>query len=69
MAPRLIPFDALKTKGIEYSKPSLLRLEKAGRFPRRVRLSAGRYVYSESEIDAYIEAKIAERDASIRAAG
>ena len=46
-----------------YSKPHLWRLEKANKFPKRVPIGAGRYGYVETEIDAYIEQKIAERDA------
>ncbi|MDR3484633.1 MAG: AlpA family phage regulatory protein [Bradyrhizobium sp.] len=63
MAVRLIPFDALASKGISYSKPTLWRKERAGTFPKRVPIGAGRYAYVESEIDGYIEQKIAERDA------
>jgi prophage regulatory protein len=62
MAQRLIPYEALKAKCIAYSKPHLWRLEKANKFPKRVPIGAGRYGYVESEIDAYIELKIAERD-------
>jgi prophage regulatory protein len=68
MAARLIPYDALAAKCIPFSKPHLWRLEKAGKFPKRVPISAGRYGYLESEIDAYIEKKIAERDADAKAA-
>jgi prophage regulatory protein len=69
MADRLIPHDALAAKGILYSKPTLWRKEKAGTFPRRVAVGAGRYGYVEAEIDAYIAALIAARDAgSVRAA-
>jgi prophage regulatory protein len=68
MAQRLIPYEALKAKCIAYSKPHLWRLEKANKFPKRVpigpgRYGPGRYGYVEGEIDAYIEQKIAERDA------
>ncbi|MBQ8105568.1 MULTISPECIES: AlpA family phage regulatory protein [unclassified Afipia] len=62
MAQRLIPYEALKDKCISYSKPHLWRLEKAGQFPKRVPIGPGRYGYVEAEIDAYLEAKIAERD-------
>ncbi len=62
MSLRLIRYEDLRSKAITYSKPHLWRLEKAGLFPKRVPLSAGRYAYVESEIDAYIQAKIAERD-------
>jgi prophage regulatory protein len=63
MAQRLIPYEALKAKCIAYSKPHLWRLEKANKFPKRVPIGGSRYGYVESEIDAYIEQKIAERDA------
>jgi prophage regulatory protein len=63
MSLRLIPYDALAAKCITYSKPHLWRLERAGKFPKRVPIGASRYGYVEAEIDAYIEKKIAERDA------
>lgn len=62
MVSRLIPYESLATKCIPYSKPHLWRLERAGKFPKRVKTGAGRYAYVEAEVDAYIEAKIAERD-------
>jgi prophage regulatory protein len=62
MAQRLIPYEALKTKCIPYSKPHLWRLEKASKFPKRVPIGAGRYAYVEAEVDAWIDARIAERD-------
>jgi prophage regulatory protein len=40
------------------------RLEKAGQFPRRVRLSGGTVAWIEDEIDAYADAKVAARDQS-----
>jgi prophage regulatory protein len=69
MTVRLIPHDALASKGITYSKPTLWRKEKAGTFPKRVAIGAGRYGYVESEIDAFIADLISARDAgSTRAA-
>jgi prophage regulatory protein len=62
MVQRLIPYEALKAKCISYSKAHLWRLEKAGKFPKRVPIGAGRYAYVEAEIDEYIAQKIAERD-------
>jgi hypothetical protein len=38
-------------------------LERAGKFPKRVPIGAARYGYIEAEIDAYIAALIAARDA------
>jgi prophage regulatory protein len=60
---RLIPYEALKLKGIPWSKPHIWRLEKAGKFPRRVPIGASRYGYVESEVDEHISEKIAQRDA------
>jgi prophage regulatory protein len=62
MAQRLISYEALKAKGIPYSKPHLWRLEQAAKFPKRVNIGPGRYGYVEAEIDEYIAQKIAERD-------
>jgi prophage regulatory protein len=42
---------------------SLWRLEKAGKFPKRVPTGPARYAYVESEIDRYIEELITARDA------
>jgi prophage regulatory protein len=62
MASRLIPYEALKAKCIMYSKPHLWRLEKAGKFPKRVPVGVRRYAYLESEVDAWIDEGIAARD-------
>jgi prophage regulatory protein len=63
MSQLLIPYDDLRAKGIRYSKPHLWRLEKAGKFPRRVPIGAARYGYVEAEIDDFITGLIAARDA------
>ena len=50
-----------------YSYAHIDRLEKAGLFPKRVRLSrhrTGRVGWMESEITAWFQSKLAERDAS-----
>lgn len=65
MTPELIGYDALAAKSITYSRVHLWRLEKAGKFPKRVRLGVGRYAYVASEIDDFIRQKIAERDAAM----
>jgi prophage regulatory protein len=48
---------------VPYSKPHLWRLERAGKFPKRVPIGASRYGYVESEIDAHVDALVAARDA------
>ena len=45
------------------SRTQLWRKEREGTFPRRVRLGGNRVGYVESELDAWIESLIAQRDA------
>ena len=52
------------TEKIGYSPMHIWRLEKAGRFPRRLKLGPNSVGWVSSEIDAWIEARIAERDAA-----
>jgi prophage regulatory protein len=60
---RLLSHEDLVAKGVPYSRVTLWRLEKQGKFPKRVPISPARFCYVESEIDAYVEALIAARDA------
>ena len=46
---------------IGLSDSQLRRLEKAGKFPRRVSLGPGRVGWIGSEVDGWIEALMAER--------
>jgi prophage regulatory protein len=62
MSKRLIGYADLAGKGITYSKPTLWRKERAGTFPKRVPIGAARYAYVESEIDAWVAQRIADRD-------
>jgi prophage regulatory protein len=60
---RIFSYEELKPqKGIGYSKAHLWRLERAGKFPKRVRLGVSRYGWLDSEIDEWITARMAERD-------
>jgi len=60
---RIISYDELEPlKGIRYSKIQLCRLEKAKKFPKRIRVSLNRSGWVEHEIDDWIKAKVAERD-------
>jgi prophage regulatory protein len=61
---RLIRPDELPAKGITLGNDQLSNLEAAGRFPKRVRITPRTYAYVEAEIDEWIDARIAERDAS-----
>lgn len=46
-----------------YSPAHIARLEAAGQFPKRVRLGQGRVGWVETEVDDWLRARIAERDA------
>lgn len=50
--------------GIGISNSTLLRLEAAGKFPKRVRLGAHSVAWLASEVAAHIEALAAAREAS-----
>ncbi|MBN8906262.1 MAG: AlpA family phage regulatory protein [Rhodospirillales bacterium] len=58
----LVPYSGLKAKGIELSKCQIWRKEKAGTFPKRVKISDSRHAWVESEIDEWIAQRVAERD-------
>jgi prophage regulatory protein len=62
---KLLVFKELKSvKGIPYTCDHLLRLEKAGMFPKRIRLGQwkrSRVAWLDSEIDDYIRRLMGER--------
>lgn len=59
---RLVYFSQLKPEfNITYSRMSLWRLEREGRFPKRIILGGGRICWSEHEIRRYIEDAKARR--------
>jgi len=61
---KILSYDDLRTeKGVVYSRVHLWRLEKAGQFPRRVPLSAARHGWVDSEVDDWLVARVADRDA------
>ena len=45
-----------------YSPAHIARMEKAGLFPKRVRLGEGRVGWIEREVADWVNARIAERD-------
>ena len=61
--PRLLPWEAVRAR-IPFTRQHLSRLEKAGLFPRRVQVGGQRVAWLESEVDAWIEARAAERQAA-----
>jgi hypothetical protein len=59
---KLIAPADLPKKGITLGNDQRRSLEAAGLFPRRVPITARTHAYVEDEIDALVEARIAERD-------
>lgn len=59
---KLLDHAALRDRGVPYGKVQLWRLEKAGKFPKRVALSPSRIAWIESEVDAWIKKRVAARD-------
>jgi prophage regulatory protein len=47
---------------IPFTRQHVLRLEKAGKFPRRLRLGQRRVAWVYAEIEAWIEERVALRD-------
>ena len=63
MARRLISRSEIKSKkNIHFSNEHLARLEKVGRWPRRIKISHKCVMWDEDEVDAEIEARAAARD-------
>ena len=64
---RMLDLSDLRLKGIKFSRQHLHRLIKAKKFPAPVKLGENKNAWPEQEIDAWMDARIAERD-SARAA-
>jgi prophage regulatory protein len=60
---RLLDFQALKERGIPWTRIHLARLEAAGKFPLHVAIGANSVAWFEDEVDDFLEMKAAERDA------
>ena len=52
-------------KLVKYSSQHIARLEKAGQFPKRIKLGQNRVAWLLSEVEAWIEERIAIRDQTI----
>ena len=61
-AVRFVRYEQLRqVKGIPFSRVHINRLEKAGRFPRRVRLGPNTIAWREDELDDWSAARSNER--------
>ncbi len=60
---RLVSKKELKTVfGVPYSFQHIARLEKAGKFPKRIRLGQNRVAWLWLEIEAWIADHVADRE-------
>jgi len=59
---RFLDYDGLKKAGITHSRIHLGRLEREGRFPRRVLLGRNRVAWIEDEVSAWMAERAAARD-------
>jgi predicted DNA-binding transcriptional regulator AlpA len=66
---KFIGREGLRAKGIKFSRQHIHRLEKspdpARRFPRHVNIGQNTIAWVEPEVDAWMEARAAERGAYI----
>jgi len=58
---RFIRYKQLHSRGIPFSRVHIGRLERAGRFPRRVRLGLNTVAWREDEVEAWCKARSNER--------
>jgi prophage regulatory protein len=61
LAMKFLRHDDLKAKGIQWSRTHIIRLERAGKFPKRVRIGANSFGYVAEEIDNHIAQLAAAR--------
>ncbi|MES0179805.1 AlpA family phage regulatory protein [Mesorhizobium sp. M0025] len=59
----LIAFSELPSKGIVYSRNYIDRMIKEHRFPKPVFLSPRWRAFVEAELDAWVKARVDQRDA------
>lgn len=58
MAPTFLRFpDLWERKGIPWTRSYINRLEKAGKFPVRVKLGPNTIAWREDEIDAWLQSR------------
>jgi prophage regulatory protein len=58
---RLLDWPQVKPK-VPYTRQHVGRLERAGKFPKRVKVGENRVAWLESEVEDWIAARVAERD-------
>jgi prophage regulatory protein len=64
---RLLDYQAIRARGIPWTRVHLARLEAAGKFPLHIDVGENTIAWFEDEIDDFIDAKAAARDAKAAA--
>jgi len=59
---RLLDYQALRERGIPWSRVHIARLEAARKFPLHINLGENSVAWFEDEIDDFLEAKATARD-------
>ena len=59
---RHLDYQALRERGIPWSRVHIARLEAAGKFPLHIDIGENSIAWFEDEIDDFLEAKAAARD-------
>jgi prophage regulatory protein len=62
---RLLDYQALRARGIPWTRVHLARLEAARKFPMHVNVGESSIAWFEDEIDDFLQMKAAERDARV----
>jgi hypothetical protein len=62
---QLLDYQALRERGFPWSRVQLACLEAIGKFPRHINPGGNTIAWFEDEIDDFLEAKAAERDAKV----
>jgi predicted DNA-binding transcriptional regulator AlpA len=60
----LLTYDDLQARGIRFSKDWLRSLAKQGKFPKAVKTSAQTRAWPAEEVEAWLQARLAERTAA-----
>jgi prophage regulatory protein len=61
---KILVFPELKPRGVRLSRRQIDRLEAAGKFPRRVKISPGRVGWLADEIKSHVASAIDRRPAA-----
>lgn len=59
---RLLSYEQLGERGLQYSRTHIRRLEKRGRFPMHVQIGPNRIGWITGEIDEFVAQRVARRD-------